>query len=273
MNMKRFLLRTPKGSVLLVFLPLLVLGASAVGWSLALPHLLAAIAGACVTELAVARLDGRPLTAPTSALLSGAIVGFVLSPQTSLIVTTVVGLLATISKHVLAGRRGHVFNPAALALLASISLFATGQSWWGALPDLPWPFLVVLLAGGAWIVERLNKFPLVLTFTGVYFGLFTLVGLVDPLRVAEMFRPPFAQSALFLALFMLTDPPTSPSRYRDQVWIGALVAVVSWFAYLAGVGQAFLLVGLLVGNVGLACRRFGPALFTSARRRPMIESR
>jgi Na+-translocating ferredoxin:NAD+ oxidoreductase RnfD subunit len=131
------------------------------------------------------------------------------------VVMTVVGLLATISKHV--------------------------------------------LAGGAWIVERLNKFPLVLTFTGVYFGLFTLVGLVDPLRVAEMFRPPFAQSALFLALFMLTDPPTSPSREGDQVWIGALVAVVSCFAYLAG--------------IGLACRRLWPALFTPARRRPMIESR
>lgn len=256
--MKRFLLRTPKGSLLLVFLPLLVLGASVAGWSLVVPHVLAALAGACLTELAIARFDRRPLTWPTSALLSGAIVAFVLSPQTPLIVTAVVGLLATISKHLVAGRRGHIFNPAALALLISIPLFATGQSWWGALPDLAWPCLIVLLVGGSWIVDRLNKFPLVLTFLFAYFGLFTLVGLSDPTRVAEMFRAPFAQSAVFLALFMLTDPPTSPSRERDQVWIGALVAAVSCLSYLLGVGQAFLLVGLLAGNVALACRRVWP---------------
>jgi hypothetical protein len=33
---------------------------------------------------------------------------------------------------------------------------ATGPSLWVALPDLTWPFIVVLLAGGAYIVDRIN---------------------------------------------------------------------------------------------------------------------
>lgn len=114
----------------------------------------------------------------------------------------------------------------------------------------------MLLAGGAFVVDRINKFPLVLAFCGTYFGLFTVAALIDATAVAEMFRTPFVQSALFLALFMVTDPPTSPSRYADQVWIGALIGVTSCVAQLLGVGQAYLLVGVLAGNVALATRRW-----------------
>ena len=81
--------------------------------------------------------------------------------------------------------------------------------------------------------------------------LFTLTALINPAAAAEMFRTPFVQSALFLALFMLTDPPTSPSRYPDQLWCGALVAITSGVAQLVGAGQAYLLIGVLAGNVAL----------------------
>jgi Na+-translocating ferredoxin:NAD+ oxidoreductase RnfD subunit len=221
-----------------------------------------------LTELLVDRLDQRPLAWPSSALLSGLIVGFVLDPATPPLVTGSVAILATLGKHILATSRWHIFNPAALALLISIPLFGTGQSWWGALPDLAWPFVALLLVGGAIVVERINKFPLVLTFLGTYFGLFTLTAMVAPTQVAEMFRTPFVQSALFLGLFMLTDPPTSPARPTEQVWMGALVAGVSVAAQLLGAGQAYLLVGLLVGNVVLAARRAFSQLGAARRAAP-----
>jgi Na+-translocating ferredoxin:NAD+ oxidoreductase RnfD subunit len=239
-----------------VFLILLAIAGSVVGWSLVVPHVLAAVAGACLSEVLIARFDGRPQNLPSSALLSGMIVAFVLAPETPWAVTACLGIVATISKHLIATRRWHIFNPAALALALSIPFFGTGQSWWGAMPDLPWPFLLVLLAGGALVVDRINKFPLVLSFLGTYFGVFTLAAIRDPAAVAEMFRSPFVQSALFLALFMLTDPPTSPSRTRDQLWIGALAGISGCVAQLVGAGQAYLLIGLLVGNIALAGRRW-----------------
>ena len=61
-----------------------------------------------------------------------------------------------------------------------------------------------------------------------------------------MFREPFLQAALFLAFFMLTDPPTSPNRYGDQVWFGVLAALSAGAAQLLGAGQVFLLIGVLV---------------------------
>ena len=253
--MFRFL-RTAKGALLAIFLGLFALGATAVGWSLAVPHMLAAVLGASLTELAVGRLDRRRVGWPSSAILSGMIVGFVLGPATPRAITAAVGILATLSKHLFATQRWHVFNPAGLALLASVPLFGTGQSWWGALPDRSWPFVLVLLAGGAFIVDRINKFPLVLAFLGASFALLTVLGRSDPVTAAELLRTPFLQATVFLALFMLTDPPTAPSRYTDQVVIGLLVATASVAAEKLGAGQAYLLVGLLVGNLALAARRY-----------------
>jgi polyisoprenoid-binding protein YceI/Na+-translocating ferredoxin:NAD+ oxidoreductase RnfD subunit len=254
------LLRTPKGALAVIFVPLLALAGTAVGWQATLPHVAAAMIGACLVDLLIARIEADAWRWPSSALLSGLIVAFVLGPETPRAVTLAVGALATASKHVFRTRRGHVFNPAALALLVSVPLFGTSQSWWGALPDLPWPWLLLLLAGGAFIVDRLNKFPLVLSFLAAYFGLFTVAALANPARVAEMFRAPFVQAALFLALFMLTDPPTSPGRYADQLSNGALVATASCLAQLLGAGQSYLLIGLLVGNgAGAAGSTFAEA--------------
>jgi enediyne biosynthesis protein E5 len=249
------ILRTPKSSLTLVFLPLLLLSGASTGWPLVIPHVLAALAGACLLEFLIVGIGRRRLIWPSSALLSGLIVAFVLGPLEPHWVTFTVAALATVSKHVIASKQGHIFNPAALALVVSVPLFGTGQSWWGALANAPAFWLILLLAGGAFILERLNKFPLALSFLGVYFGLFAFAGLVGPARVAEMFRMPFVNAACFLACFMLTDPPTSPGKRDDQVWFGGLVAIVAAVAQLVGVGQTYLLVGLLAGNLALAVRR------------------
>lgn len=252
--MKKFL-RTPKGTLTAIFAVLLAIAGTATGWSVVSPHLLVAIIGACGVELLASMLTGKKLTWPTSALLSGAIVAMILTPETPMVETLWIAGLATASKYLIATARGHIFNPAALALLVSIPLFATGQSWWGAGGDMAWPFVLLVIASGALIVDRINKFPMVLTFAGLYFGIFTLMGMIQPSLVAEMFRAPFVQSAAFLGVFMLTDPPTSPGRYVEQVGFGALAAVTACVSQLLGAGQAYLLIGVLVPNAALAAWR------------------
>ena len=103
---------------------------------------------------------------------------------------------------------------------------------------------------------RVNKLPLVLAFLGSYFLLFTSHAFLgDPKRVAEVFRTPDLQAVLYFAFFILTDPPTSPVKYPDQVVCGALVAAAS-YAVFEWVGAAYyLLAGVLIGNVWEAWRR------------------
>ncbi len=259
-------LRTPKGYLSIVFVPLLVIAATGVGWDQAVPHLLFAVFAAAATEVVIVRRMNGVWIVPTSAILSGLIVAMVLGPDNAWLVTAAVGALATASKHFIRTSQGHIFNPAALALALSVPIFATDQSWWGAFGGMPWFWALALVAGGLFIAERTYKYQAIFAFGLVYFGLLTVVALVNPDGVAELFRDPFAQSAIFLAFFMLTDPPTSAGRPADQIWFGALVAVVSIVAQLQGMGQTYLLIGLLAGNAAWAFQRSVIAPFLRRRR-------
>jgi Na+-translocating ferredoxin:NAD+ oxidoreductase RnfD subunit len=245
-------LRTPKAQLFLIFALLLAITA----FQAPVLNLLVALVTVGVLDGLCMRIESGSWRLPTSALLTALIVVFVLSASESALVVAWTCAFAIAAKRLVRIRREHVFNPAALALLWAPIAFGSGESWWGALGDMPWPWIAVLVVSGALLTERLNKFPLVLTFLAAYFGLFTAVSVVQPALVAEMFRAPFVQAALFLAFFMLTDPPTSPNQYPDQVWYGLLAAVSACLAQLLGMGQTYLLVGVLAANTCLAAVRF-----------------
>ena len=85
---------------------------------------------------------------------------------------------AIVSKRIFRTRTANVFNPAALAVVASYYVFHTGQSWWVALVDVFPLAKLLLIAGGIYIADRVNKMPLVLAFLGSYFALFTIAAFV-----------------------------------------------------------------------------------------------
>jgi Na+-translocating ferredoxin:NAD+ oxidoreductase RnfD subunit len=180
----------------------------------------------------------------------------ILSPHEPWYVAAITAAVGVLSKYAVRVRSANVFNPAALALVATFYVFDTGQSWWGALPELPMATVAVLFATGIFITDRVNKVPAVLAFLGSYYVAITAAAfLSDPAKVAELYRAPDLHAALFFAFFMVTDPPTSPPKQRDQIVFGVIVGVVSYIVF-AYVGAAyFLLAGLLIGNVWEASRR------------------
>lgn len=248
--------RTPKGLMTLVLVSLVAAAAFGSDGS----RIWVCLAAAAVTGMAVdapiLRVRGGAWEFPSGGLLTGLFVAMVLSPFSAwwvAVLTTAAGIL---SKYVVRTKSANVFNPAALALVLSFYAWDTGQSWWGALPEMGLFGLALLFATGVFITDRVNKMPLVLIFLGSYFLLFTVAAFVgDPGRVVEIFREPEANAAIFFACFILTDPPTSPVKYRDQIACGVIVAVASFviFEWLGAVH--YLLSGVLVGNVWEAWRR------------------
>jgi Na+-translocating ferredoxin:NAD+ oxidoreductase RnfD subunit len=232
------------------------LAAPSEGLRLVWPQLLGAVGVAALIDIVLLRFRKEAWEFPSGAVLTGLIVCMVLSPHAAWYVAAVTAAIAIVSKYVARTRSANVFNPAALALVATYYLFDSGQSWWGALPELSPVALAILLGAGVFIADRVNKMPLVLMFLGVYYVLFTATAfLSDPGRVAEIFRAPDLHAVLYFAFFILTDPPTSPTRYRDQLVCAAIVAVVSYgiFEWVGAV--YYLLAGVLVGNVWEARRR------------------
>jgi Na+-translocating ferredoxin:NAD+ oxidoreductase RnfD subunit len=248
--------RTPKGLLTIVLAILTALAAPHEGLSRVAPGLASAILVAMLIDAPILRMRGRTWAFPSGALLTGWIVALIFSAQEPWYVTAITSAVGVVSKYLFRTRTANVFNPAALAIVATFYVFDTGQSWWGALPEIT-PFaLVVLMATGIFITDRVNKMPMVLAFLGAYFLLFTVTAFLrDPAHVAEIFIAPDLHAVLFFAFFILTDPPTSPVKYPDQLICGAIVAVVSYGVF-EWIGAAyFLLAGVLAGNVWEAWRR------------------
>lgn len=248
--------RTPKGLLLVILMALVALAAPGQGLALVVPGVAGAVGIAALIDVVILRWRKSVWEFPSGAILTGLIVAMVLSAHEPWYVPAVTAAVAIVSKYLLRTRTANIFNPAALALVATFYVFDTGQDWWGALPDGSPAALAVLVATGAFIANRCNKLPMVLAFFGGYYLLFTATAFVsDPGRVAEIFRTPDLQMALYFAFFILTDPPTSPVKNRDQVICGAIVAVVS-YAVFEWVGAAYyLLAGVLAGNLWEAWRR------------------
>lgn len=248
--------KTPKGLVTIILAVLIAMAAPGQGFRAVMAGLASASMAAGLVDLIVLRVRKQVWEFPSGAVLTAMIVAMVLRAQEPWYVVTITSVAAVFSKYAFRSRSANVFNPAALAIIASFYVFHTGQSWWGALTDVPPIAKVALLGAGVFIADRVNKLPLVLTFLGAYFLLFTVIAFVsNPLTVAEIFRTPDIEAALYFAFIILTDPPTSPAKYPDQIVCGLIVAVVSFgFFEWAGVVY-YLLAGVLAGNIWEAWRR------------------
>lgn len=248
--------RTPKGLFLLILLPFLAIGVRVEGWHVVAPGLFAAVLTCAAIDLPILRARTGRWSFPSGAVLTGLLIAMILSPHEPWHAAAAAGAVAIGSKYIVRSQFANVFNPAALGLVVTFYLFDTGQNWWGAITEVPMTSVVLTLLTGVFIADRLNKLAMVLAFLGAYFLLFTGVAFAgQTATVAEIFRQPDLQAVLFFAFFLLTDPPTSPAKVREQVICGLLVAV-SAFAIFESLGAAhYLLSGVLVGNLWEAWRR------------------
>ncbi len=248
--------KTPKGQLTIILAILVAMAAPGAGIRTVVPGLLSATIAAGLVDALILRARKKAWEFPSGAVLTAMIVVMVLRAEEPWYVNTITSVAAILSKYVIRARAANVFNPAALAIIANFYVFHSGQSWWGALTEVNLFAQIVLLVTGVYITDRVNKMPLILAFLGTYFLLFTVTAFVsNPQWVSEVFRPPDLEAALFFAFIILTDPPTSPAKYPDQMVCGVIVAAVSYaFFEWAGVVY-YLLAGVLAGNVWEAWRR------------------
>lgn len=259
MTVGRFI-RTPKGQFLLALLVLAVPATLVAGLPQAVATLTTAAVSAALLDAVILRIRKERWTFPSGAILTGLLVGMIVAVREPLWVAAGTSAVAIGSKYVARGRTANIFNPAGIALVVAYYLFDASQSWWGALPDAHPAAILIVLALGGYIALQNNKAPAVLTFLGIHFSIFTLMALGDDAMVAaQILRSPDLHAAVFFALFMVTDPPTSPPKARDQVVYGGIVALGSFAALTLTGAVYYLLAGLMVANVWEGWRRMKTA--------------
>ena len=153
MRASRFF-RTPKGLVLVVLALLAGVAGVREGLSVITAIAIATVPAMAIDALILRRTKGR-WAFPSGALLTGLIVAMILNPRSPWYVIAVTSVLGVASKYIVRGHTANVFNPAALALVATFYVFNPAQNWWGALPALPMAAVVVLLATGIFITHKI----------------------------------------------------------------------------------------------------------------------
>ena len=136
---------------------------------------------------------------------------------------TAVGGLAIASKFILAIRKKHIFNPAAVAV--ALTAVGAGQtaSWWVGTSYLL-PFVVI---GGLLVIRKTNRGFMVLSFF-VAAAVSTLITslMTHHAVLATLQTTALHSSLFFLAFVMLTEPFTSPTTRHKQLWYGVLAGLL-----------------------------------------------
>ena len=144
----RNFLKTPKGLLLIILAILAAIAAPGEGVRAVSYGLGSAVLASGLLDLFILRLRKNTWEFPSGAVLTAMIIAMVLRAQEPWWVVTLTSLGAVLSKYIFRSRWSNIFNPAALAVIASFYVFHTGQSWWGALPEVALPAQVALLAMG-----------------------------------------------------------------------------------------------------------------------------
>jgi ferredoxin-NADP reductase len=157
----------------------------------------------------------------------------------------VAGVCAMASKYILAFRRKHVFNPAAVAVALTAFTLNYPASWWVGTPAMM-PFVLV---GGLLVARKIARFDLTLSFLAAACAVILGPGLAKGTGVVLAAGQLLADTPLlFFAFVMLTEPLTTPPARARRIVYGAMVALL--FAPPLHVGRVYSTpeLALLVGN-------------------------
>ena len=268
----------PRLRLAAVILSLQVLGQVALGFHVSIAQILVSIGACALIELAVGLARDRRLVWPASAMLTGNSVAFLLrTPGThhgdwwslsGVQVFVAAAALSMLSKYLIRPSGRHRFNPSNVGLVLVFAFLGPQYAypqylWWGT---LGWPVLlalVVIVAGGLWVLRPLRLLPMVVAFLGAFWvataalagsgRCFLAVWSATPVCGADYWLNLAASPELLVfVFFMITDPMTAPRRSGARIAYGVLVALAAAAMIAPQTSEFGIKVALLAG-LTVAC--------------------
>lgn len=216
---------------------------------LALLATLATVLVSCVVANRVMALLFRVRPHTESSIITALLLFFLFFPTTDgtdLLSVALVSAIAVASKYVLAWRRRHIFNPAAVGALIIGFTGLNASVWWVGTPVL----LPVVAIGALLVLYRTRQLPMGLTFIGIATVAVVIVQSSFGLTVPDALIYAIGSSPLiFLAGFMLSEPLTLPPRLWQRIALAAVVALLFSIPFSFGPIHGSPELALVVGNL------------------------
>lgn len=172
----------------------------------------------------------RIFKAPTnleSLYITALILALIVSPSKDpegIFELMLLGVIAMASKYIMALKKKHIFNPAAIAVVASSLFGLVSASWWIGNYYMA-PFLIL---AGILIVRKIRFSYMVYAFFAVYMTLTLSLGILSGIDSIAFSQQIFLNShLLFFAFVMLTEPITLPPARKLKILYGGLIGLLS----------------------------------------------
>jgi len=193
----------------------------------------------CVsTDSAISYLKNRKLTLAESSIISGLIIGFVLSSDQPRWIYVVAAVFAISSKHFIRIKDKHLFNPAAFGLFSAIILCGAETQWKGTY------LWYVLIPAGLYFAYRVRRLEVIVGYSLTVLVLFGAQAFIQKVSLLNI----FGYLSYFYIFVMVIEPKTTPIRPRGKMLFGIGVAALIFILTAAGVKFDVELCSLLALN-------------------------
>lgn len=192
-------------------------------------------------ESAILFFKNRKLSITDSSIISGLIIGYVLSTRNSPWVFLLTCGLAICSKYLIRINKKHLFNPAAFGIFLASILFGASLQWKGT---YLWH---ILLPFGLYFVYKINKLEVIIGYGLTAVGLFGIQAILQKVSLFNI----FGYLSYFYIFIMLIEPKTTPIRPLGKLIFGIGAAILIFILTEMGVKFDAELCALLVFNLSV----------------------
>lgn len=141
-----------------------------------------------------------------SSVISGLIIGFVLSCNQSWWIFSLAAIFAIASKYLVRFNNKHIFNPAGFGIFLTVLFFHGFSQWKGA------SIWYIMAPFGIYFVYKIKKLEIIVSYILAFLILFGFKG--------------FGYFNYFFASVMLIEPKTTPVTKRGKIIFGLGVAIL-----------------------------------------------
>ncbi|HZA54006.1 MAG TPA: RnfABCDGE type electron transport complex subunit D, partial [Candidatus Udaeobacter sp.] len=230
-------LRDPRVPFAVILTIYAILGFTLLRFSRSPSQMLLTVASACALDMILAYLlRGRQLIVPISAYISGLSLALLLNYSHNHYLLFLPVYLAIGSKYLFTYNGRHVYNPSMFGVAVSLfiggDLITTAPAYqWGG----SWAMSAFMLTAAlSLFVFRIGRSALIVSFLGFY-----VLQILLRAYIMRWYLPPEAlifgtlsSAPFFLFVFyMITDPQTSPSTTKGQVWLALVLTLVDLYLH------------------------------------------
>ena len=173
-----------------------------------------------------------------SAVITGFIVGYVLSSDEAWFKFVFASLIAILSKHFIRVQKKHVFNPAAFGIFASIILWGASTQWMGT---YVWYIVVPF---GFYLAHKTRRLEIIVGYAVVFLVFFGANAIMQRVSLLNV----LGYSSYFYIFVMLIEPKTAPIKPAGKYLFGAGAATLVFVLTQAGIRVDAELLSLLAMN-------------------------